>query len=169
MPVHPLDILVVIALIYALYQGFTKGLIISLASLVGLVLGVWGALKFSGVTATFLDEKWEIKIPILAFALTFLLILISIYFLGKLLEKAINILALGFFNKAGGALFNAAKMAVILGVLFTISGKVNSKFELYEKTAIADAISYSYLASIQDQILPLAEDLWKTRPIESPI
>lgn len=169
MDINPMDIIVAIAIIYSFYQGFTKGLIISIASLIGLILGVWGALKFSGFTATYLNETWEIKIPILAFALTFLAILISIYFLGKLLEKVINILSLGIFNKIGGAIFSAVKMTIILGVLFTILNKVNSKFQLWNEDSIENAISYSYLKNIQNQILPFAEDLLKNSEITSPI
>lgn len=169
MDINPMDILIAIAIIYSFYQGFTKGLIISVASLIGLILGVWGALKFSGYTATYLNETWEIKIPILAFALTFLAILISIYFLGKLLEKVINIMSLGIFNKIGGAIFSAAKMIIILGVLFTIFNKVNSKFQLCDNASIENAIAYSYLNKIENQILPFAEDLLKNSEISSPL
>lgn len=164
MTVGAVDIFVVVALIYSIYHGFTKGLIISLASLVGLILGVYGAIKFSGITATYLNDHWQIKIPILSFAITFIVILLTVYLLGKLLEKAVNILSLGFLNKAAGALFNGAKMILILGVLFTIFNQVNTKFNIIEQVTIEKSFSYPYLKMIEGNLLPFASELFNAAP-----
>ncbi|MFT6716679.1 MAG: membrane protein required for colicin V production [Saprospiraceae bacterium] len=155
MDIGVVDIIVIISLIYSMYHGFTKGLIISLASLAGLVLGVWGAVKFSGFTGQLLSDKFDIHIPILSFALTFIAILFGIYFLGKLVEKVVNILSLGFLNKAGGALFNGVKMMLILTVAFVLVTQVNSKFDLFDDSKITSAFSYPYLKILEENLTPL--------------
>ena len=155
MDVGAVDIVVLVSLIYAMYNGYTKGLIITLASLAGLVLGVWGAVKFSGFTAHHLKEEFDIEIPMLAFALTFIAILVGIYFLGKLIEKAVNVLSLGLFNKVAGAVFNAVKMTLILTVIFVLVNQVNSKFQLFDESKLTSAYSYPYLKIFQDSLMPL--------------
>ena len=159
MGLNALDIVVVVGLIYSFYHGFTKGLIISLASLVGLVLGVYGAIHFSGMTADYLVDHWEIKIPILAFAITFLLILLIVYFIGKLLEKVVDMMALGIFNKIGGALFSALRMLMILAVLLILAERINNKFQLWEMTVLQGGCTYRYLNGIADALLPVLRDL----------
>ena len=42
-----IDIILAIPLVWAVYRGFTKGFIIEIASLIAMVLGVYGAIHFS--------------------------------------------------------------------------------------------------------------------------
>ena len=140
-----------------MYTGFTKGLIISLASLAGLALGVYGAMKFSSITAQYLSAEFEINIPILSFALTFIIILFATYLLGKVLEKVVDILSLGFLNKIGGMLFSALKMGLILAVIFVLINQVNDKFDLFDKSKLSSAYAYPYLKIMQNYLLPFVK------------
>ena len=58
---NSLDYILFIPLLYGFYRGFTKGLIIELASLLALTLGIYGALHFSSFTFEFLSHYVEIK------------------------------------------------------------------------------------------------------------
>ena len=160
MDIQIIDIVVAASIIYSLYTGFCKGLIISIASLVGLILGVWGAIKFSGLTATYLNEQWEIQIPIVSFAVTFVVILLAVYLLGKLLEKVVNILSLGLFNKVGGAVFSGVKMILVLTVLFTIFNQVNLKYQIMDIENMKNSFSYPYLVVLEKFLLPYAQELF---------
>ena len=42
-----LDIIIIIPLIWGAYKGFRKGFIIEIASLIALILGIWGGINFS--------------------------------------------------------------------------------------------------------------------------
>ena len=160
MDIGVVDIVVIVSLIYSMYHGFTKGLIISLASLAGLVLGVWGAVKFSWFTGQYLSEEFDIHIPILSFALTFIAILFGIYFLGKLVEKAVNILSLGLLNKIGGAVFNVVKMTLILTVIFVVVNQVNSKFQLFDENKLSSAYSYPFFKILEENLKPLVGNIF---------
>ena len=46
------DVMAMILLLWSAYRGITKGFLIMAASLAALVLGVWGAIRFSDLTAT---------------------------------------------------------------------------------------------------------------------
>jgi len=54
--VNTLDIILAVPLLYGLYKGFTRGLIVEIASLVGLVLGIYGGVHFSQKTAAVLGD-----------------------------------------------------------------------------------------------------------------
>lgn len=45
-----IDIILLLPLLYGAYRGFSRGLIIEVATLLGLLLGVYIAIKFSGYT-----------------------------------------------------------------------------------------------------------------------
>ena len=69
-----IDIVLGALLLFGLIRGTMKGFFVEVASLVALVLGVYGAIHFSGFAAEFLESKvdWAQKtINIIAFAITF--------------------------------------------------------------------------------------------------
>lgn len=131
-----IDIIIIIPLIWAFYVGFKKGLIIELFSLIALIGGIYAALHFSFYAENFLsthvsiDEKY---LTIASFIVTFLVVVLLVFILGKILEKFVNLLALGFLNKLAGSAFGLLKTAVILSVIFIILNNINIKFFSDEK------------------------------------
>ena len=126
MQLNYIDIAVVCLLFYGLIRGALRGFFVEIASLLALVLGVFGALHFSSFTANFLAKyiDWD-YLPLLAFALTFIAIIIGVAWVGKLLTKLAKVVLLGFLNRLLGAIFGACKWLVICGVLIWILGQVN--------------------------------------------
>ena len=116
-----LDIILGIILIMAFVSGMKKGLFVTLASLIGLILGIIGALYFSDFAAGYL-YKWfnwsEQTVNITARAITFVAIVILISWAGKFLTKMADFAFLGVFNKILGGVFNALIAAFIVSVLF---------------------------------------------------
>tara|TARA_A100001011_G_scaffold341765_1_gene374820 strand:+ start:3695 stop:4219 length:525 start_codon:yes stop_codon:yes gene_type:complete len=126
MPLNYIDLAVVCLLFYGLVRGAFRGFFVEIASLLALVLGVFGALHFSSFTAGLLAKylEWE-YLPLLAFALTFIGIIIGVAWIGKLLTKLAKVILLGFLNRLLGAVFGACKWLVICGVLIWILGQIN--------------------------------------------
>lgn len=121
MTVNLLDILILIPLLLWAYQGYKKGLIVSLASLAALVLGLYFALYFSDFTAGKLTEYFNINdqyLAIIAFLVTFAVVAIIVIITGKIVQKFIDVLLLGFLNKIAGAFFGILKGALYLSLLF---------------------------------------------------
>lgn len=150
-----IDILILIPFVWFAYQGFKKGLVIGLASLAALVLGIYAALYFSGIVAVFLTDNLNIKteyLHIISFIVTFIGVVILVHFIGKLLEKLINMVALGFLNKLAGAVFGVLKAAVFLSVIILIINHFDDKIISEEKK------EGSFLYSPVSEIAPF---LWK--------
>ena len=154
---HALDIIILILLGFGLVKGFFKGLFVELASLIGLVAGVYGAYYFSDYCANFLREhfSWnENYLQISAFAITFMLILLSIIVAGKALTKLADFAALGLLNKFLGGLFGLLKMAVIIGVLIMLFALINSNLEIVEKKTLQTSIFFEPIKAIASNIFP---------------
>ena len=77
-----IDIILIIPLLWGAVMGFKKGLVLELASLVGLVLGIYGAIKFSDYTAEKLKQYVEITqewLGLISFLVTFVLIVFAVF------------------------------------------------------------------------------------------
>ncbi len=126
MKINTLDIIMLIPLAWGLFMGFKKGLIIELASLIALIAGIYIAVHFSFLTASYISQYVDISeayLPVISFILTFILVVLAVHFVGKIVEKLVKMVALGFFNRLGGALFSMFKYAVFVSVILLLVNK----------------------------------------------
>lgn len=149
MPLNFIDIALVCLLFYGLVRGAFRGFFVEIASLLALVLGVFGALHFSSFTASLLANylDWE-YLPLLAFAITFVGIIIGVSWIGKLLTKLAKVILLGFLNRLLGALFGMCKWLVICGVLIWLLGQINAFFPFLPENLIKESVFFEQLQEL---------------------
>lgn len=153
---NTLDIVIGIILIVAFIIGFKKGLLLALASLVGLVVAVYCAMFFSGTVEVYLIKwfDWSHDINTVAsFLVTFLLIMLVFSLIGRLLTKVADFAMLGIFNKLMGGVFNVLKYAFLVSVVFMFVNSSENYRILTEKQR-NESILYRPVASLAPFILP---------------
>lgn len=144
-----IDIIILIFLLYGAFRGFSRGLIIEVATLLGLVLGVYFSIRYSPYTEGVLRDFLNISsryISYIALAVTFVVVAVVVYILGKLLTKVIDIIALGLVNKLLGTILGIVKYFIVVCVLLLITDVLNEKFHfLSEETAQKSLLFYPFL------------------------
>ena len=146
-----IDIIILIFIILMLILGFRKGFIISLTSLVALILGIYLAIHFSNFASELLKANFDVSatyLPILSFAITFLIILIGILLLGKLLEKLVDMVGMGFLNHLAGAVLGVIKSVLILSVIFFVITIADPNETLITPKAKHESLLYKHIAGI---------------------
>lgn len=152
-----IDVVLAALLLFGFIRGLFKGLFVEVASLVALVLGVYGAIHFSGFVAGFLESKvdWNEKtINIVAFAITFVIIVLAISLAGKALTKLADFAALGIVNKLAGGVFGALKIGLILSILLIVFNKLNNTLPFMEKEDLEESVLYEPVKSLAPLIFP---------------
>lgn len=144
-----IDILILLFLLYGAFRGFTKGLIVEIATLAGLVLGVYVAVRYSACMEGFLRDFFAITSEYLsgiALAITFILVVIATYLIGKMLTKLADVVALGLVNKLLGTVLGVAKYFVIVCVLLMIMDALDNKFHFVsEESKQKSLLFYPFL------------------------
>lgn len=152
-----IDIILGALILFGLIRGLMKGLFVEVASLVALIAGVYGAIHFSNFASEFLTERvdWNEKtINIVAFAITFVIIVLAIAMAGKALTKLADFAALGFLNKLLGGVFGALKIAAILSVVLIIFDRFNKTIPFADEEDLEASILYSPVKSLVPTIFP---------------
>ncbi len=165
-----LDFILLIPILYGAWKGFRKGFIIEIFTLLALFAGIYGAIHFADRMSTFLFDSLEIKsdyLPIIAFCLTFLLVGAMVFFLGRLLEKAVSMAALSLFNKMAGLLFGALKMLLVSSMLVIVLESIDEKNEFISKDFKEASLLYEPLRDLTFKALPAIEEsqLFKKRSV----
>jgi membrane protein required for colicin V production len=152
------DIALGIVLLIGFYAGFKNGLFVALASLIGVVAGVYGALYFSDYAAGYISRWFDWSgetTQLAAFAVTFLGILFLVSMAGKFLTKLADFAMLGIVNKILGGVFNALTYAFIISVVFMFvnASSVLSGYVISEEKK-ANSTLYAPIASLAPIVLP---------------
>jgi membrane protein required for colicin V production len=130
------DIILLIIFAWFAYQGFKKGFIIELESLIALIMGIYAAIFFSYYAENFLRNSLDMNndyIPVTSFVITFIVVVIIVYVIGRILEKLVNMVALGFINKLAGGVFGILKSVLFLSIILLIMNHYNINFIPIEK------------------------------------
>ncbi|MEL7270081.1 MAG: CvpA family protein [Bacteroidota bacterium] len=146
-----LDIVLGVLLIWGLYKGLRNGLFVEIASLVALIAGLYGAIRFSYVTANYLNETWNWsgnQAKIASFLITFFIIVVLVHFAGKFLTKIANFAMLGWLNTIAGGVFGALRVAVILGALLVFFDRLDAQFNIVGEETRESSILYAPVRDI---------------------
>jgi len=152
-----LDIILIIPIIWLAYKGFKKGLIIELTSLLALILGVYLAYYFSDYAADFLRDMFNVGekyMSIISFALTFIVVVVAVFAIGKMLEKFIDIILLGFINKLAGSFFGILKAVFILSIIIYIINGFDHNQNIISNKLRDNSLLYNPISSVAEIILP---------------
>ena len=155
------DIILSIPLFFAAWKGFQKGLIIELASIAALIAGIYVAANFSEITAEKLKEWFEIEgswLGYLSFLVTFIAVVFGVYALAKVVEKAVNMVALKLVNKMAGLAFGTLKMALIISIVLNLLGWIDRYIPVLSKSEPQKSLLFNPTKSIAPAILPVLMD-----------
>lgn len=152
-----LDIILGVIFIMAFVRGMKKGLFVTLASLAGLVVGIYCAVYFSDYAAGYLFEwfEWsEQTTNLIALAITFITVVYLVSLAGKFLTKMMDFAFLGIFNKLLGGICNTLIMAFIISVIFMFFNSWNPTNYVISEEKKENSYLYKPVASLAPMVLP---------------
>lgn len=109
-----LDILAGILLVWCLWSGWRRGILVQLGGIVGIVVGAWVAYRFSHMVGRWLDLE---ELPAEAlFVVVLVAVMVCVILLSHLITKLLKAGGLAGPLRVLGALFAAAKGILLLGL-----------------------------------------------------
>jgi membrane protein required for colicin V production len=139
-----IDVVYFILIITAIYKGFTKGVIMAVFSVAGLIIGMAAALKLSAITAVYLQQSTNVGakwLPVLAFAIVFIGAVLLVRLGAALLQKTIEMAMLGWANKLAGIMLYIILYTIIFSVILFYIQKIN----VVNETTIQASATYSFI------------------------
>lgn len=108
-----IDIIIIAALAWAVFNGWRRGMIFQIGSLAGVVIGVWAAAHYGASVGRTLHIPDEFATAG-GFALVLVGVMIALALVSRLLRKVFSFAGLGTLDIVLGILFSCIKMLVIL-------------------------------------------------------
>ena len=117
-----LDIILILALAFAAFIGFRRGIIRAVLILAGLILGVFLAGRFYSSFADRLPIGNDTAAKIFAFIIIFIAVIAAALVLAFLLRKTLATIKLGWADRALGAILGFLAGAVVCGAILALFG-----------------------------------------------
>lgn len=155
------DIVIAVILAWAGWKGFRKGLVVEIFSILALFAGLYLAIRFSDVVAIWLRDDLGMQrewIPIVSFAIIFIAVLISVHLAARAIGKMLDLMALGFINKASGALFALMKVSLIMSFSLMLIRPFTAKMQLPPEEHLENSMLYEPLRLLAPAVMPLIEE-----------
>lgn len=147
-----IDLLSLTCLLIAVFKGLRKGLIVAVFSVIGFIAGIAVALRFSSFVADYIGSNTHISqrlLPVIAFALVFFITVLLVRLGARFIEKAVNLIWLGWLNKIGGILFYLFLYFFILSTLLFFASQVH----LIKEETIRTSVSYSIIEPLAPGVM----------------
>ncbi len=149
-----IDLVILVIVAWAAYQGYKEGIVVQLGGIIGIVVGIFLAVKLCVAVGQWLDIYGTLG-NVIGFIVIFLAVVLVMAFLGRMLSKLFRFSGLGIFDKIGGVILAAVKVLLVVGVLLYFLG-ANSKQE-WVKTMQSDSLFYKPLVSMSESLFPYVD------------
>jgi membrane protein required for colicin V production len=140
-----IDILYVLVLIMAIFNGLRKGFVVGIFSFFAIIIGLAAALKLSVVVARYFEHnvasgtKW---IPVLSFILVLITVIFLVGLLAKLIKKTLQFALLGWLDSLGGMILYIILYTIIFSILLFYAEKAI----ILSPDVIDNSKTYSYIS-----------------------
>ncbi len=139
-----LDLIFAVIIVLAIIKGYQRGLVVGLFSLVAVIIGLAAAMKLSTVVAGYIGKNVKVSdqwLPIISFAVVFLIIILLIRLGAKAIEKIVQVAMLGWVNRLCGIVLFAAIYIVVFSVLLFYA----EQMKLIQPETINKSVTYSFV------------------------
>ncbi|RIW18638.1 CvpA family protein [Algoriphagus lacus] len=126
----PVDIIILILIALGAYEGYKKGLLLSIVGLIGFVLAIALGVYFMDPVSKFLAKHLDeitFAFPIMAFLIVFLLTLMLVGAAGWVLKRVMDMVLLGGLDSIAGAILGIVKSAFFISLFMWLSLQFDMK------------------------------------------
>lgn len=161
-----IDVAFFIIMILAVFNGYSKGVVVGIFSFLAFVIGLAAALKLSTVVAHHLEtpggisSKW---LPVISFVLVFIVVAFLVNIGARIIKKTVSLAMLGWLDRIGGIIF----YIIIYTIIFSVILFFAEKTFLIKKKTIAGSFVYDYVTpwgpKVMDNLgkmIPIFKDLF---------
>jgi membrane protein required for colicin V production len=161
-----IDIVFAIILVFAIYKGYSRGLIVAVFSFVAVMVGMAAALKLTTVAVLYAQQHWQIHtrwLPVLCFICLFVGVVLLVRLGATLMQKLVELAMMGWLNKLGGIILYSAIFIIAYSVLLWIA---NQLYWLSPETKLQSVV-YPYIEHLGPavmnglgRIIPIFKDMF---------
>ena len=159
-----LDLVICLVLVVAVWNGWRRGFILQICSLVALLVALWLAARFGSMVGTMLhiDPQYA---EVAGFIAVLVAGLLLVSLAGRVVRRIFHFAGFGLLDIVLGIAVAAAKYLLLLSVAFAALERINVEGSLIPASQIESSRGYRPVRELSRQVLPLVG--WVEKQVEA--
>jgi len=153
---NTIDLIVVLTLVLAVWNGWRQGFIVQVCSLAGIVAGIWLAARFGPAVGGWLRLDESVA-SAGGFAVVLVAAAVAVAVGARVLRRIFRFAGFGLFDIVLGIAVAALKYLLVLSVLFAAFDSLNADYALVERRIVAESRCYEPVMHLSGRVLPFIE------------
>ncbi len=154
-----LDIFFAVVLLWAVIDGWRRGLLKQLFSLAGIVIGIWITAAYGARVGAWIPGDPVYTTPA-GYILLLLVSMIGLGLLGRAVSGLFSLAGFGTLDVMLGVLLSVTKWAVLLGLLCYCFVKLDPEGKVLDGKYRAASRVFTPLSRIPVRVMPFVEQAW---------
>ncbi len=154
-----LDIVIILLLAVAVWQGWRQGVITQILGLAALGLGILLALRWGGAIGGWMGLE-EMTARVVGFVVVLVVVIIAVWLLGRVTRGLFRIVGLGMFDNLLGGLFSALKMVLFVGLFMMVFDFFDPEGEIIREEVRQGSVMYRIVDGVCDVVFPFVRDMF---------
>ena len=155
-----IDIILILPIVWGAFRGFKRGFLVEIATLVGLIAGIFLAVIGTDILARVLGGlvSWNLMpVQFFSFMIIFVLVMVAITVLAKVIGHALRAVHLNLINRIAGLLAGAAKWAFVLSILMIFVNYLNPHITILSERAREGSLFLEFIEGLIHYIIPMQD------------
>lgn len=152
------DIIVYLALAWAVFNGWRRGFLLQMMSLVATIAALYFAAQYGSELERILAINVGVE-GVVGFIIIFVGALIITSIAGYVLRAVFRFAGLGVADILLGILFSVAKLGLIVSVLFSWFASVNKNYDWVSKQTVEESRWFKPISEVTDKLTPYFNEL----------
>lgn len=156
-----LDIVIILLLLVAVWQGWRQGVVTQILGLAALALGIFLGCKYGGAIGEWFGLE-DVMARVVGFVVVLVAVIVAVVLIGRTTRGLFHIVGLGVFDNLLGAAFSAFKMALFVGLVMLLLEVCDPEGKVVREGARENSVMYGAVDSICDVVFPFVRGMFKT-------
>jgi len=150
------DLIVYISLAWAVFNGWRKGFLLQMLSLVAIVAAIYLAAEYGSQVGLMIGLEASTA-SIVGFIVIFLAALVGVTILAHMMRAVFRFAGLGIADVVLGIILSVVKVGLTVAVLFAWFDSVNKDYEWASKEYVEESRWYEPISGLVDKVTPYFE------------
>ena len=151
-----IDLIVVLALLPALWNGWRQGAVVQLCSLLGVAAGVWLAWRTGAAAGAWLRLDEAVAAPV-GFVVVLTATILAVAVAARIVRKLARLAGLGWPDAMLGVVFAVVKYLLVLSLLFRAFDRMNAACGWVDERRLEESAAYVPVMRLSESLPPFAE------------
>lgn len=143
-------------MLLAVWNGWRRGAIVQLCSLLGIAAGIWLAWRTGATAGAWLRLDEAVAVPV-GFVAVFAATSLAVALAAHVVRKLGRLAGLGWLDTMLGIVFAVAKYLLVLSLLFRAFDRMNAACGWVERARLERSATYAPVMRLSESLPPLAE------------